>query len=101
MKRLLAPVSRHFATTRNFPSVPLTTLPNGIRVVTESKPRQTAAIGVFVNTGSAHETEKNNGVAHFLEHLAFKVIITFFPFFEQIYYINLLLKNFLLEIILF
>lgn len=48
---------------------------NGVRVVSESKPGQTAAISVVVNTGSGHETIENNGVAHFLEHLAFKVFI--------------------------
>ena len=49
------------------------TLDNGIRVAAESKAGQTAAISVVMNTGSGHETEVNNGVAHFLEHLAFKV----------------------------
>jgi len=49
-----------------------TTLQNGIRVASEAKAGQTAAISVIVNTGSGHETEKNNGIAHFLEHLAFK-----------------------------
>lgn len=50
----------------------ITTLPNGLRVATEANPSQTAAVGVFVNTGSVFETAKTNGVAHFLEHMAFK-----------------------------
>lgn len=51
-----------------------TKLPSGIRVQTETIPGPTASVAVVVNTGSAHENEENNGVAHFLEHLAFKVI---------------------------
>ena len=51
----------------------LTALESGVRVITEAKSGQTAAISVVVNTGSGHENERNNGIAHFLEHLAFKV----------------------------
>jgi len=47
-------------------------LSNQMRVATESIPGQTACLAVFVNTGSGYENESNNGVAHFLEHLAFK-----------------------------
>ena len=46
---------------------------NGMRVATETMYGETATIGVFVNTGSSFESSGNNGVAHFLEHLAFKV----------------------------
>jgi len=34
---------------------------------------QTATVGVWINAGSRAENEKNNGAAHFLEHMAFKV----------------------------
>lgn len=34
---------------------------------------QTATVGVFIDAGSRAETDKTNGTAHFLEHLAFKV----------------------------
>ena len=33
----------------------------------------TATIGVFIDAGSRYETEANNGTAHFLEHMIFKV----------------------------
>jgi len=56
----------------NTPIAKVTRLPNGIRVVTEEYPGETATVGVWVGAGSVYETEKNNGVAHFLEHLAFK-----------------------------
>jgi predicted Zn-dependent peptidase len=30
-------------------------------------------VGVWIDAGSRYETERNNGAAHFLEHMAFKV----------------------------
>ncbi|EGG15781.1 mitochondrial processing peptidase beta subunit [Cavenderia fasciculata] len=54
------------------PETKITTLPNGIRVATEQSFGETASIGVWVDSGSVYENEKNNGVAHFLEHMIFK-----------------------------
>ncbi len=49
------------------------TLPNGVRIVTQAVPGvRTAALGVFIGTGSRHERAGENGAAHFLEHMAFK-----------------------------
>jgi predicted Zn-dependent peptidase len=54
-------------------SVQLTTLPNGFRIVSEHMPGlQSAAIGVWVLAGARHEEASQNGIAHFLEHMAFK-----------------------------
>ncbi len=51
----------------------LTTLPNGLRIVTENMPGlASAAVGLWVTAGGRHETPDQNGVAHFLEHMAFK-----------------------------
>ena len=51
----------------------LTTLANGLRVVTERMPGlASAAIGVWVTAGGRHERSEQNGIAHFLEHMAFK-----------------------------
>ena len=50
----------------------ITTLSNGIRVVTEHWPSTTSAIGVFIGAGSRDETFETSGSAHFLEHLHFK-----------------------------
>lgn len=51
----------------------ITTLPSGLRVATdEMKDVETVSVGVFVNTGSRHETPEINGISHFLEHMAFK-----------------------------
>src|SRR5258708_21998876 len=33
---------------------------------------ETVSLGAYVATGSRNETEEENGVSHFLEHMAFK-----------------------------
>lgn len=49
------------------------TLANGFRIVTEHMPGlRSAAIGVWVDAGGRHERIEQNGIAHFLEHMAFK-----------------------------
>ncbi|MGR3501683.1 M16 family metallopeptidase [Pseudaestuariivita sp.] len=51
----------------------LTQLPNGLRIVTEHMPGlQSASIGLWVTAGGRHERADQNGIAHFLEHMAFK-----------------------------
>jgi predicted Zn-dependent peptidase len=51
----------------------VTTLPNGVRVIAMPMPHlQTAAVSVFVRTGSAHESAAINGISHVIEHMAFK-----------------------------
>jgi predicted Zn-dependent peptidase len=51
----------------------LHTLSNGFRVVTEHMPGlESASIGIWVNAGGRHERAQQNGIAHFLEHMAFK-----------------------------
>jgi predicted Zn-dependent peptidase len=51
----------------------LTRLPNGLRVVTEHMPSlQSASVGIWVGAGGRHERPEQNGIAHFLEHMAFK-----------------------------
>ena len=49
------------------------TLKNGLRVILAPMPdTQTATVIVMTGTGSRYETEKENGLAHFLEHMFFK-----------------------------
>ncbi len=50
----------------------ITTLENGLRVVSYEMPLQTTALGIFVKAGARNETEQQNGIAHLLEHMAFK-----------------------------
>lgn len=55
------------------PITQTTTLSNGLTVATESNPSaQTATVGVWIDAGSRAETDRTNGTAHFLEHMAFK-----------------------------
>lgn len=51
----------------------VTTLPNGLRVATEEMPSvATVTAMVTVDTGSRDELEGEYGIAHLLEHMAFK-----------------------------
>jgi len=48
-------------------------LPNGARILTEEIPgARSAALGFFVGVGSRHESARENGAAHFIEHMLFK-----------------------------
>ena len=48
-------------------------LSNGFRIVTEHMPGlASASIGIWVGAGARHEAADQNGIAHFLEHMAFK-----------------------------
>jgi len=50
-----------------------TTLPSGLRIVTEEVSTvRSATFGVWVNVGSRDETPSVAGASHFLEHLLFK-----------------------------
>lgn len=54
-----------------------TTLPGGLRVVTEYLPAvRSASVGVWVGVGSRDEGATVAGAAHFLEHLLFKATPT-------------------------
>ena len=54
-------------------TIQTTTLPNGFRIVTEHMPTlESAAVGLWVEAGARHERAEQNGIAHFLEHMAFK-----------------------------
>ena len=54
-------------------NVRVTTLDNGFRIVTERMPGlKSASLGVWVSAGCRNERLQQNGIAHFLEHMAFK-----------------------------
>ncbi|MBO9408491.1 insulinase family protein [Shimia sp. R9_1] len=54
-------------------TVQLHTLSNGFRIATENMPGlESASIGIWVSAGGRHERAPQNGIAHFLEHMAFK-----------------------------
>lgn len=53
--------------------VEVSRLSNGLTVATESLPHiETVALGVWVKSGSRNEREDEHGIAHLLEHMAFK-----------------------------
>ncbi|SCV04684.1 LAMI_0H18250g1_1 [Lachancea mirantina] len=55
------------------PKTQVSVLPNGLTVASERIPNTSSAtVGIFVDAGSRAENIRNNGTAHFLEHLAFK-----------------------------
>jgi predicted Zn-dependent peptidase len=54
-------------------NVECTRLPSGLTVVTEKMPHlESVALGVWVKSGSRDETQDEHGIAHLLEHMAFK-----------------------------
>src|SRR5262249_15310287 len=54
-------------------TVSLARLGNGLRIVTDRIDSvDTVSLGLWVEVGTRHEAPEVNGVAHFLEHMAFK-----------------------------
>jgi predicted Zn-dependent peptidase len=50
-----------------------TTLPNGIKVITEAMPHvRSVSVGIWVSSGSRRENAEENGLSHFIEHMLFK-----------------------------
>ncbi|KAH6779048.1 Insulinase family protein [Perilla frutescens var. hirtella] len=50
----------------------ITTLPNGLRIASETSANPTASIGLYVDSGSIYETSATYGATHLLERMAFK-----------------------------
>ncbi|MGB0519348.1 MAG: M16 family metallopeptidase [Candidatus Puniceispirillaceae bacterium] len=51
----------------------LTTLPGGLRVASRSLAQaQSLSVGIWVNAGARDERDNEMGIAHMLEHMAFK-----------------------------
>ncbi len=54
-------------------SIRVTRLSNGLRVATHQMPHLgTVALGVWVASGARHESAREHGISHLLEHMAFK-----------------------------
>ena len=50
-----------------------TVLNNGVRIITEEiEHLQSVSLGIWINTGSRDETDTENGISHFIEHMSFK-----------------------------
>ncbi|CAG0914670.1 unnamed protein product [Notodromas monacha] len=54
------------------PVTEVTKLENGLQVASEDTGSKTATVAVWINAGARFENDSNNGVANFVEHLAFK-----------------------------
>ncbi|RZC00849.1 Mitochondrial-processing peptidase subunit alpha isoform B [Glycine soja] len=50
----------------------ITTLPNGLKIASETSPNPAASIGLYLDCGSIYETPLSSGVSHLLERMAFK-----------------------------
>jgi predicted Zn-dependent peptidase len=50
-----------------------TTLPNGLRILTETMPSvRSASVGIWADVGSSLETHEQRGISHLVEHMLFK-----------------------------
>ena len=50
-----------------------TTLPNGVRILTEQMPSvRSASLGIWADVGSAAERSEQRGISHLVEHMLFK-----------------------------
>ena len=48
-------------------------LPNGLTILTEEMRHiRSVSLGIWIKTGSRHETPEANGISHFVEHMLFK-----------------------------
>ena len=55
------------------PTVEITRLSNGLTIATDHMPKlESAALGIWVKAGARDERENEHGIAHLLEHMAFK-----------------------------
>jgi predicted Zn-dependent peptidase len=53
--------------------IEVTTLRNGVRIITEQMDHvRSVSVGVWIGSGSRRETPEQNGLSHFIEHMLFK-----------------------------
>ncbi|KAH7547208.1 mitochondrial-processing peptidase subunit alpha [Ziziphus jujuba] len=50
----------------------ITTLPNGVKIASETSPNPAASVGIYLDCGSIYETPVSCGASHLLERMAFK-----------------------------
>ncbi|GAA0592098.1 pitrilysin family protein [Paenochrobactrum glaciei] len=54
-------------------SIQVTRLSNGLTIATDTMPHiESVALGIWVKAGARNEAENRHGIAHLLEHMAFK-----------------------------
>ena len=53
--------------------IEMSTLGNGVRVITEIMPHvRSVSVGIWIGSGSRRESTGQNGISHFIEHMLFK-----------------------------
>src|SRR5580700_8311119 len=53
--------------------IEMTSLTNGLRVITEAMPHvRSVSVGIWIGSGSRRESGDQNGLSHFIEHMLFK-----------------------------
>lgn len=72
VRRVHIPAVSYTQTLLNIPETVVTSLDNGFKVASEYSDSAAATVGVWIDAGSRYETHENNGVANFLEHMAYK-----------------------------
>jgi len=73
MSLVLAETSAPIQSTAHARDIRLTTLPNGLLVLTERMSHlRSVAMGVWIDCGSRDESLATNGISHFIEHMVFK-----------------------------
>ncbi|KAI8454883.1 mitochondrial-processing peptidase subunit alpha [Phakopsora pachyrhizi] len=69
-KRLI-PLPRRYYSSRD-DQTRISTLPNGVRVTTESTPGHFIGAGVYIDAGSRYESDRLRGTTHLTDRMAFK-----------------------------
>jgi predicted Zn-dependent peptidase len=73
MKRKSSIKTKIMQSTESITQVQKTTLPNGLKIVTERiESVKSISAGIWVKTGSRNESNELAGITHFLEHMLFK-----------------------------
>lgn len=73
LKRLLSTLSpRLKALIPGNPNIEMTTLQNGVRVITDSTPGHFTALGAYIDAGSRYEDPKKSGLSHIMDRMAWR-----------------------------
>ncbi|KAH6917049.1 mitochondrial processing peptidase [Coprinopsis sp. MPI-PUGE-AT-0042] len=67
-----AACKRHYSAAASTSNVKITTLPNKLRVATDTTPGHFSSVGLYIDAGARYETPDTTGVSHFLDRMAFK-----------------------------
>lgn len=72
LKRLLSTLRPNLNVVPNNPNIKLTTLHNGVRIITDSTPGHFSALGAYVDAGSRFEDPSKPGLSHIMDRMAWR-----------------------------